>query len=499
MQMKYKLLIPLILCIGMTTVAKAQKKKTKPNFLFILVDDLGWADINVNGSTFYETPNINKLASEGMSFTNAYVASSMCSPARASILTGKHPARLGLTNWIGAMQPHNYNWNTILRTAKYATHLPLEEVTIAESLKKGGYATHFIGKWHVGKPEKFWPEHQGFDTNIAGCAWGAPIGGEKYFSPYNNPRLPDGPDGEFLPDRLAAEAVKFFHQKHDKPFFTYLSFYSVHSPWIARKDLKEKYAKKTKEEDEWREERWIDFKLKQNNSTYAAMIEGMDTAIGSVLDGLKEAGLEENTIVIFISDNGGASEVTSNAPLRAGKCFLYEGGIRVPMLMKWPGKIKENTKTDTPIISTDFFPTMLEMANLPAEPKNHVDGYSFTSVLEGKEYERKELFWHYPHYEGGFEPATAIRSGKWKLIEFYEEKKVELYDLSADVGEYKNLVSKYPEEAEKLQKRIHEWRKEVNAAEPTPNPNFNPFESQNYRTNYVNLFKGVNQHDDKNQ
>ena len=274
--------------LGVATSVGAESDR--PNFLFIIVDDLGWADIGVNGSTYYETPNIDRLAADGMLFTDGYVASPMCSPVRASILTGKHPARLHMTNWIGAPQPDKYRWNTILRSASYVEALALEEVTLAESMNAAGYETYFIGKWHLGKPEKYWPEYQGFETNIAGCAWGGPIGGNMYFSPYGNPRLKDGPEGEHLPDRLAKETIAFLKKDHDRPFFAYLSFYSVHSPWMAREDLKEKYKKKDKPSDEWRQERWIKFAKTQNDPVYAAMIEAMDQAVGDVLGALKSTG-----------------------------------------------------------------------------------------------------------------------------------------------------------------------------------------------------------------
>jgi len=472
-----------------SVTSMANKPENQPNFLFIVVDDLGWADVGYNGSTFYETPNIDQLSTEGMLFTNGYVASPMCSPTRASIMTGKYPARLHLTNWIGAPQPNNYKWNTILRSASYIKALPLKEVTLAESMKAGGYQTYFIGKWHLGKPEKFWPEHQGFDTNIAGCGWGAPIGGNHYFSPYGNPRLTDGPEGEHLPARLAKEEIAFLKSEHHKPFFSYLAFYSVHSPWMGRKDLVAKYEKKEKQPDEWRQERWIKFDKTQNNPVYAAMIEAVDIAIGNVLNTLKETGLDKNTVVIFVSDNGGASEVTSNDPLRAGKCFLYEGGIRVPLIVRWPGKIIAGSITNVPVTSTDFYPTILEMAGLPLMPEKHKDGVSFAPLLKGEKYSQRDLFWHYPHYEGGSEPASAIRSGNWKLIEFYEGDRVELYNLKDDIGEYHNLALKYPERTKILKEKLQAWRNEVKASEPTINPKFDPFKTQNYQLRYMNMLK----------
>ncbi len=484
-------LILLAVIAGITSLAAADER---PNFLFILVDDLGWADIGANGSTFYETPNIDGLATRGMRFTDGYVASPMCSPTRASIMSGKHPARLHMTNWIGAPQPESYKWNTILRSAPYSEAMPLKEVTVAETLQGAGYETVIFGKWHLGKDEKYWPENQGFETNIGACAWGAPIGGDMYFSPYGNPRLEDGPDGEHLPDRLAKETIKFLEKDHDRPFFAYLSFYSVHSPWIARPDLKEKYEKKDKPADEWREERFIDFKTKQNDPVFAAMIESMDLAVGDVLEALKSTGLDKNTVVFFLSDNGGPSEVTSNAPLRAGKCFLYEGGIRVPLIVSWPDQIEAGSVSEVPVTSTDFYPTILELAGIPLVPEQHLDGTSFAELLNGGiSSGREALYWHYPHYEGGWEPSSAIRSGDWKLIEFYEESRIELYYLKNDVGEHRNIADKVPGRVKSLRQKLHKWRDEVGANRPSPNPNFDPFKSQNYRIGYKSSFVDVNE------
>ncbi len=481
----------LAVLVGITPLAAADER---PNFLFILVDDLGWADIGANGSTFYETPSIDALATEGMRFTDGYVASPMCSPTRASIMTGKHPARLHMTNWIGAPQPEAYTWNTILRSAPYVEALRLDEVTVAESLQNAGYETVIFGKWHLGKDETYWPENQGFETNVGACAWGAPIGGKLYFSPYGNPRMEDGPDGEHLPDRLAKETIKFLEQDRNRPFFAYLSFYSVHSPWIARPDLREKYEKKDKLADECREERFIDFKKNQNDPIFAAMIESMDLAVGDVLAALKSTGQDKNTVVFFLSDNGGASEVTSNAPLRAGKCFLFEGGIRVPFIVSWPGRVKAGSVSHVPITSTDFYPTLLELAAAPLMPEQHLDGISFAGLLDGESsLDREDLFWHYPHYEGGWEPSSAIRSGDWKLIDYYEESRVELFNLKNDVGEYHNLAETYPDLTQSLRQKLYDWRKEVNANKPSPNPKFDPFKPQNYRIGYRSSFEDVNE------
>ncbi|MGB0774955.1 MAG: sulfatase, partial [Akkermansiaceae bacterium] len=368
------------------TALLALSAHAKPlNVVFILADDLGWKDLGCYGSSFYETPNLDGLAKSGMKFTRAYAACPVCSPTRSSILTGQYPARTKNTDFFGAPQPQqakkSKRWNKRpVFPAKYIDQLDAKHTTLAEALKAKGYATFFAGKWHLGGKGSF-PEDHGFDINKGGFHRGGPYGGKKYFSPYGNPKLEDGPDGEHLPDRLASETVKFITANKDKPFLAYLSFYSVHTPLIGRKDLVEKYKKKKQqlnnESPLFASEPPRKVRLVQEHAIYAAMVESMDQAVGKVLKSLKDNGLEENTLVIFFSDNGGLStsegSPTSNIPLRAGKGWLYEGGIREPMIARLPGKTKPNSTSDYPVTSTDFFPTILAAAGLDTLPKQHID------------------------------------------------------------------------------------------------------------------------------
>jgi arylsulfatase A-like enzyme len=424
------------------------------------------------GSTFYETPNIDRLAREGMRFTDAYAACPVCSPTRASIMAGKYPARTGVTDYIGASQPGNWKRNTKLVPAPYADRLALDEVTLAEAFKEAGYATFFAGKWHLG-PEGFWPENQGFDVNKGGIDRGGPYGGKKYFSPYGNPRLEDGPDGEHLPLRLGRETADFIEAHKDGPFLAYLSFYSVHTPLMTTKELGAKYEAKQKNAPAtaWGQEGERKVRLVQNHAVYAGMVEAMDTAVGIVLDRLDRLGLAENTAVFFMSDNGGLSTSegwpTSNLPLRAGKGWLYEGGVREPMIVRAPGVTRPGSACTEPVISTDFYPTMLELAGLPLRPNQHVDGTSFVSLLKGEKMTRGPIYWHYPHYgnQGGA-PGGAVRDGDWKLIEWYEDSRLELYNLKEDLRETKNLAATMPEKARELQKMLADWRRSVGAQMP---------------------------------
>lgn len=455
----------------------------RPNVVFFLVDDLGWRDLGCFGSTFYETPNADRLASEGMRFTSAYAACPVCSPTRASIMSGKFPARLATTDYFGAPQPQAWKRNTVLLPAEYSERLPLEETTLAEAFKAGGYATFFAGKWHLG-PEEYWPENQGFDVNRGGCERGGPYGGKKYFSPYGNPRLSDGPPGEHLPDRLASETVQFIESHRGGPFLAYLSFYSVHTPLMARPDLQEKYAEKAKtvkhDGPDWIAEGTRQARQVQDHAVYAGMVEAMDGAVGKVLDALDRLGLAENTVVVFMSDNGGLStsegSPTSNVPLRAGKGWMYEGGIREPMIVRWPGVTRAGSTCERPVVSTDFYPTLLEIAHLPARPEQHVDGVSFVPLLRGSDASpRAAIFWHYPHYgnQGGA-PAGAVREGDWKLIEWYEDGRLELYNLRDDVGEHHDLAAEHPEKVEELHAKLVTWRQSAGARMPSPNSNYNP-------------------------
>ncbi|QDU76423.1 Arylsulfatase [Bremerella volcania] len=446
----------------------------KPNFVFFLVDDLGWTDLGCYGSSFYETPNVDKLAASGLKFTNAYAACQVCSPTRASIMTGRYPTRTGITDYIGAAQPERWNRKTKMLPAPYEMQLAHDETTIAELLKQNGYATFFAGKWHLGG-EQYWPEHQGFDVNQGGIDRGGPYGGKKYFSPYGNPRLKDGPDGEHLPDRLATETVKFITEHQDEPFLAYLSFYSVHTPLMSREDLKQKYQQKkeTLEHGEiWGQEGERKVRLVQEHAIYAGMVDAMDQAVGKVLNGIDQLGLTKDTVVIFMSDNGGLStsegHPTSNLPLRAGKGWIYEGGIREPMIVRWPGTTKAGTETSQYVSSVDFFPTMLQIAGIEVPKNLTIDGMSFAPVLEGKEIDRGAIYWHYPHYgnQGG-SPTSAIREGDWKLIEFYEDGHLELYNIAEDIGEQNDLAAKKPDLAEKMHAKLKAWRKETGAKMPT--------------------------------
>ncbi|MEZ6114490.1 MAG: sulfatase [Pirellulaceae bacterium] len=406
--------------------------KTRPNIVFFLVDDLGYMDIGAyNPNTFYETPNVDRLAQSGMRFTNGYAANPVCSPTRYSIMTGMYPTRAAATNWFSGNREGRF------KGASFNDFMPLEEVTLGEALRDGGYRTAFFGKWHLGPTEKYWPEAQGFDINFGGHSKGSPPGG--YFAPYKNPKLKDGPDGELLTLRLADEAVRVIEATRDQPFLIYLSFHTVHTPLQAPQDLVEKYRRKAAamnfdgpefgdEEQVWPNAGDRKVRISQRHAVYAAMVETMDTAVGRVLDKLHEMKLDDNTIVCFMSDNGGLStsegSPTSNLPLRGGKGWVYEGGIREPFIIRAPGVSQPGSTCDTPVISTDFYPTLLDLAGLPARPDQTLDGVSLKPLLAGKSLPAdRDLFWHYPHYanQGGF-PGGAIRDGQWKLIERFESE-----------------------------------------------------------------------------
>ena len=460
--------------LGCLHAAEAKPAAPKPNFVFFLVDDLGWTDLAVTGSSFYDTPNCDRLAAGSLLFTSGYAACPVCSPTRASIMTGRYPPRTGVTDYInsaGRNQPGQWRRKTKMLPAPYRDRLAHEEVTVAEALKKAGYATFFAGKWHLGS-QGFWPEDQGFDVNKGGIERGGPYGGKRYFSPYGNPRLKDGPPGEHLPDRLATETAKFIEANREGPFFAYLSFYSVHTPLMARGDLKKKYQAKKQRlglEAKWAPEGTRKVRLVQEHAVYAGMVEAMDQAVGKVLARLDKLGLADNTVVFFMSDNGGLStsegHPTSNLPLRAGKGWLYEGGIREPMFIRWPGVTRPGSRTDTPVTSTDFFPTILEIAGLRARP---VDGMSLVPLLRGGSLDRGPIYWHYPHYgnQGGA-PGGAIRDGDWKLIEWYEDGRLELFNLEKDIGEKHDLAERHPDRVRDLHARLRAWLKEVGAVMPS--------------------------------
>lgn len=479
-----RILAVVLVCLIPSHFAAAPANAATPptNIVFFLVDDLGQRDVGIYGSTFYETPYVDRLARDGALFTDAYAACPVCSPTRASIFTGQWPQRTGITDYIGApARPEWWKRNTQLLPAPYTDRLALDAPTLAKALKSAGYATFFAGKWHLG-PQGWWPENQGFDVNIGGIDRGGPYGGKRYFSPYNNPRLPDGPDGEHLPDRLATETAKFIEANKARPFFAFLSFYHVHTPLIARDDLREKYEQKRARlglEEKWGREGERDVRLVQEHAVYAAMVEAMDLAVGKVLGKLDALGLRENTLVIFTSDNGGLSTSegwpTSNLPLRGGKGWLYEGGIRVPLIVRWPVAVKPGSVINTPVSSPDFFPTLLEVAGTKPSPGQVLDGTSLVPLLKGGTIADRALFWHYPHYgnQGGA-PSAAVRRGDWKLIEWAEDNRTELFNLAQDIGEQTNLVEKEPQRAAELRAELAAWQKEVGTRFATRNPNYDP-------------------------
>jgi arylsulfatase A-like enzyme len=410
-------------------------------------------------------------------FTDGYAANPVCSPTRASIMTGRYPSRENHTDWFCGARTERFDH------AEYDCSLAPSQETLGEAFQEAGYDTYFAGKWHLGPDSIHWPGPQGFDVNKGGWRAGSPsaYGGGGYFSPYNNPRLTDGPEGEYLPFRLAEETEAFMEAEREEPFFAFLSFYEVHNPKQAPDSLIEKYRRKRERlgldrvdefegiEQVWPEEPTRKARVVQGHPVYAAMVEAMDRAIGRVLGALRENGLSEETIVVFTSDNGGLSTSeghnTSNRPLRGGKGWLYEGGIREPWIIRWPGVTTGRDSTDVPVISTDFYPTLLEMAGLPLRPEQHADGTSLVPVLRGdSSLGREALFWHYPHYsnQGGF-PGGAIRRGEWKLIEGYEEGRVRLFNLERDLGERNNVAGRHPERVDRMRARLHEWYEEVDA------------------------------------
>ena len=454
--------------------SRASAEERRPNVVVILADDLGWADVSPNNpDTFYDTPNLERLAARGVRFPQGYAAAPVCSPTRGALMTGRHPARTRTTDWFcgdrrGPMLP-----------ATYECALPHGEQTIAECLQEAGYRTFFAGKWHLGG-EGFWPEDQGFEINRGGWTRGGPYGGDKYFSPYGNPRLEDGPVGEHLPDRLARETASFITDHRDDPFLAVLSFYSVHTPLMAPEPLVEKYRARKADLEHgpiWGKERARKVRLVQEHAVYAGMVESMDAAVGVVLDAIDAAGLADDTIIVFTSDNGGLStsegHPTSNLPFRAGKGWLYEGGIREPFIMVVPGMTPAGSVCEAPVVTQDILPTVLELCHVPAIDDRPLDGVSLVPVLRdpSASLDRETLFWHYPHYgnQGGA-PSGAVRDGDWKLVEWFEDGSVELFDLATDPGEATNLAEVRPEVADRLRARLHGWRFGIDAAMPTPNP-----------------------------
>ena len=467
--------IPVLLCVLFCSIEATAAKQT--NFLFFLVDDMGWADIGVNGSKFHETPHIDRLAATGMRFTQGYAACPVCSPTRASIMTGRHPVRVGITDWIPGQS--NRATNKLLHPQD-RNNLAHEEVTIAEQLKKHSYQTFFAGKWHLGS-EGHWPEDQGFDINIGGHHRGSPPGG--YYAPWTNPALKSKKNGEYLTERLTEESVKFLEKRDaNKPFLLYLSYYNIHTPIQPYKKRIDHYTAKAakifKGKTPTQKEHEGTTRMRQDNAALASMVAAVDDSVGTLLGKLKELKLDENTVVIFFSDNGGLSTRGGkrfgpgcNLPLRASKGWLYEGGVREPTIIRAPGVTKPGSVSHKPMVSMDFFPTMLELAGLPAQTKLHADGQSLVSQLKGNDSGSRTLYWHYPHYHGSsWKPGAAIRDGDWKLIEFYHHEKIELYNLAEDIGEQKNLAASHPQKAVELRAKLVAWQKQLKAKMPLPNP-----------------------------
>lgn len=486
----YIAILPILIVACQSKIAEKQK----PNFLFILADDYGYHDLSISGSKFYETPNIDRIASEGMIFTDGYAACQVCSPSRASIMTGKFPARHGITDWIGA--PTGEDWRNAGRSnqllpPEYVHYLPSEYTTLPEAMKAAGYKTFFAGKWHLGEKGS-WPTDHGFDINKGGWDAGSPKGG--YFSPYENPNLSDGPDGENLEMRLAKETVQFIKENKDSSFFAYLSFYAVHGPIQTTQEKWAKYRKKAEDlriaGTGFKMGHFLPIRQVQDNPVYAGLVESMDEAVGEVLKTLDELGLAENTVVIFTSDNGGVSAgdafATSNLPLRGGKGYQFEGGIREPYFIKVPG-VGNGQKCAAPVSGTDFYPTILELAGLPLMPEEHNDGVSLMPLLKGQTISERPLIWHYPHYgnQGG-EPSSIIRLGDWKLIHYYEDGHEELYNLKNDLEEQKDVATENQEKVKELSEKLFSYLNEVSAKFPEKDSEWTAEKEKQYLENVIN-------------
>ena len=456
-------------------IFSCSNENEKPNLLFILVDDLGWTDVSYNKSDYYETIHIDNLSETSMLFDNAYAASSVCSPTRASIMTGKHPARVNITDWIPGLDPKN---RPLLGPVD-RNELPLEETTIAEVLRDNNYSTFYSGKWHLGS-EGHYPEDQGFDVNIGGFEKGSPMGG--YYSPYKNPRLSDGPEGEYLTDRLTLETIELIRNRDTKkPFAAFLSFYNVHTPIQENKEFIDYYIEKLKSYENTSPETVKEGDaitlLNQRNAKYASMVHATDYNVGRIINFLKDNNLYENTLIVFTSDNGGLSTLrrvapTSVFPLRAGKGWLYEGGIRIPQLIKLPKQINKEIISE-PVVSYDLFPTIVNVLNLNHSVSD-IDGVDLTNLFVKKDIERDFIFWHFPHYHGSlWKPGSALRNNDWKLVELHEENKVELYNLKDDLSETLDVSNRFPEITSKLVNKLNEIKIDLGANKATINENYN--------------------------
>lgn len=467
-------------------------ENTRPNIVFILANDLGWNDLGAGGSTYYDSPNIDRIAHEGINFTNGYANCQVCSPSRASILTGQVPPRHGITDYIGA--PEQEDWrrldrHTKLLPPKYKHGLDKETKIFPQLMRESGYRTFFAGKWHLGD-EGSWPEDFGFEINKGGWTVGGPRGG--YFSPYENPRLEKGPDGECLPLRLGQETASFIRDHQDEPFLAYLSFYSVHAPIQTSRERWEKYRQKALAGEQPKNrfifDRTLAVRQVQDCPIYAGMIEAMDDAVGIVLDELDSLGLSENTIVCFTSDNGGVSSgdafASSMLPLRGGKGRQWEGGVREPYYIRYPKMVKSGSTSKIPVTGIDYYPTFMELAGIDLPQGQIFDGKSLVPLLKGETDEKLEdraLYWHYPHYgnQGG-EPSSMVRSGIWKLIHYYEDGRDELYNLEEDVGEQRDVISENSDLARSLRNKLDAWLSETGAIFPTLDPQFAPEKREEY-------------------
>lgn len=461
--------------IGCSSSEERIRQTKSPNVLFILADDLGAHDLGFSGSEFYETPFLDGLAKEAFVFNNGYSASRVCSPSRASIMTGKFTPRHGITDWIGA--PSGEEWRKLSRHDKllppeYHRKLPKDDIILSESLQLNGYKTFFAGKWHLGG-EGSYPEDHGFKINKGGWSEGSPVNG--YFSPWQNPKLENRKDGENLSMRLAMETINFIKQNRDSTFFAFLSFYAVHAPIQTSQDkwkkYKEKAVKEGIKESGYKMERVLPVRQVQDNPIYAGLLESMDEAIGLVLETLKDLGLDRDTIIIFTSDNGGVVSgddfATSNFPLRGGKGYQWEGGIKVPFLIHVPWLNGNGKRIDYPVINTDFYPTILDLAGFDLLPEQHLDGVSLKKLLNGRTLPDRSLFWHYPHYgnQGG-EPSSIILKDGWKLIHYWEDSRNELYHLSTDVSEKHDISKNNQEKTKSLFLELETLLNELSAQVP---------------------------------
>jgi len=469
---------PFLLAMAVLAIWTVAHAANKPNIVFILADDMGWTDLGCYGTDLYETPNLDRLATEGVQFTDAY-AMPVCSPTRAALLTGRHAARVHMTIWSEGSLKGPKQRKLLQGVSLHS--LPHTETTLARHLQKAGYLTALVGKWHLGDADHF-PETHGFDVNIGGTHWGAP---QTYWWPYSGsgrfgsdfryvPHLEFGEPGEYLTDRLTDEALRIIDRAGDRPFFLYLSHHAPHTPIEAKVDDVKYFEAKLRPG------------LHHKNAVYAAMIKSLDESVGRVLARLKERNLEQNTIVVFASDNGGFIGVdkkagqtvpaTSNAPLRSGKGSCYEGGIRVPLIIRWPGVTPTDAKCLEPVTIMDLFPTLLRAVDVKLPDEVILDGLDLTPLLKNpaRKLDRDALYFHYPHYYATTTPVSAVRAGDWKLLEYFEDNRVELYNLGDDPGEATDLSKQLPDKTMQLRERLHAWREEVAASLPTPNPDYKP-------------------------